>query len=117
MKRILVFLCALLLWGCKVCEPVVERVVENHTEVVHDSVDRWHTHYEYLLGDTVRVVDSVMVDRWLREVVVDSVRDSIPYPVEVVRVEKEYPFLWAFVVLAAVVAIWLFVKIRLWRRG
>lgn len=32
--------------------------------VVHDSVDRWHTHYEYLRGDTLHVVDTFWRDRW-----------------------------------------------------
>ena len=32
--------------------------------VVHDSVDRWHTHYEFVKGDTLHMIDTFYRDRW-----------------------------------------------------
>lgn len=55
---------------CCSCGSVVDvqRVYHHDTvyrnSVVHDSVDRWHTHYEYVEGDTVRTVDTFWCDRW-----------------------------------------------------
>lgn len=34
------------------------------TTIAYDSIDRWHTHYEYVSGDTIRCVDTFYCDRW-----------------------------------------------------
>lgn len=72
--------------------PVHDTVYQN--TVQHDSIftDRWHTHYEYLKGDTVHLVDTFYTDRWRSRVVHDTTYISqdlpVPYKVEV-EVEKE----------------------------
>lgn len=46
----------------------IEHVYHHDTvysnSVVHDSVDRWHTHYEFVRGDTLHVIDTFWRDRW-----------------------------------------------------
>lgn len=69
MKSIKFFLCAcccLLLPACKHTEYVTVPDVHNfyHTNTIHDSVDRWHTHKEYINGDTVRIIDSVRIGNY-----------------------------------------------------
>ena len=52
------------------CHTTKEIEKEQRTDTIYftqykvDSVDRWHTHYEYLQGDTIFVVDSFYRDRW-----------------------------------------------------
>ena len=72
--------------------PVYDTVYQN--SVQHDSIyiDRWHTHYEYLNGDTVHLVDTFYTDRWRSKWVHDTTYISqdvpVPYKVEV-EVEKK----------------------------
>ena len=46
----------------------IEHVYHHDTvysnSVVHDSVDRWHTHYEFVKGDTLHMIDTFWRDRW-----------------------------------------------------
>ena len=46
----------------------VEHVYHHDTvyqnSVVYDSVDRWHTHYEFVNGDTLHMIDTFWRDRW-----------------------------------------------------
>ena len=64
---VLIAVAALLVGGCSSTKEV-EHVYHHDTvysnSVVHDSVDRWHTHYEYLRGDTLHVIDTFYRDRW-----------------------------------------------------
>lgn len=64
---VLLAVAALLVGGCASTKEV-EHVYHHDTvysnSVVHDSVDRWHTHYEYLRGDTLHVIDTFWRDRW-----------------------------------------------------
>ena len=72
--------------------PVHDTVYQN--SVQHDSIytDRWHTHYEYLKGDTVHLVDTFYTDRWRSRVVHDTtyISQDVPVPCKVeVEVEKK----------------------------
>lgn len=64
---IVTFICCLMFSGCASTKEV-EHVYHHDTvysnSVVHDSVDRWHTHYEYLKGDTLHMIDTFYRDRW-----------------------------------------------------
>lgn len=91
MKKIMMIMAALLLAGCGSTKYVT--VTEHHTDtlrqvtvrydsvMVHDSIhitekgdtvkiERWHTQWR---------------DRWHTDTIYQSRRDSVPYPVEVVK--------------------------------
>lgn len=80
----------LLLSSCCTQTKVVTEYRDRYitqTDVRIDSIYRDRYHTEYMRGDTVFVHDSIWLDRWHYENKSDTliVRDSIPYPVEVVR--------------------------------
>lgn len=55
--------------GCKAPDHIRESTKMVHdtvyqNSVVHDSVDRWHTHYEFIKGDTLHMIDTFWRDRW-----------------------------------------------------
>jgi hypothetical protein len=50
--------------GTKEVEHVYHHDTVYSNSVVHDSVDRWHTHYEFVKGDTLHVIDTFWRDRW-----------------------------------------------------
>ena len=52
--------------------------MEYRDSIVHDSVDRWHTHYEFLRGDTLHLIDTFYRDRLLTIRVADSLHDTVP---------------------------------------
>lgn len=64
---VLLSVAALLVGGCSSTKEV-EHVYHHDTvysnSVVHDSVDRWHTHYEFVKGDTLHMIDTFWRDRW-----------------------------------------------------
>lgn len=72
----LLSLCA----GCRHVQYVAVPSVrtEYRDSLVHDSVDRWHTHYEFLRGDTLHLVDTFYRDRLLTIRVTDSIHDTVP---------------------------------------
>lgn len=72
----LLSLCA----GCRHVQYVAVPSVrtEYHNSIMHDSVDRWHTHYEFLQGDTLHLVDTFYRDRLLTIRVTDSIHDTVP---------------------------------------
>lgn len=121
----ILMLIALLLCSCastKVVTQYQDRYITK-TELRVDSVwcDRWHT--EYMRGDTVFVHDSVYLDRWHYETTTDTIniRDSIPYPVEVVkevRVRNGYDkftargFWLMLVAILSALVIWLLKKTK-----
>lgn len=72
----LLSLCA----GCRHVQYVAVPSVrtEYRDSLVHDSVDRWHTHYEFLRGDTLNLVDTFYRDRLLTIRVTDSIHDTVP---------------------------------------
>lgn len=72
--------CVLLCAGCRHVQYVAVPSVrtEYRDSLVHDSVDRWHTHYEFLRGDTLHLVDTFYRDRLLTIRVTDSLHDTVP---------------------------------------
>lgn len=112
--------------GCATTEKLstvaINDSVRVQREVRVDTVyrDRWHT--EYTKGDTVYISDSVWQYDYKYLTRTDSVyvRDSIPYPVEIVkevRVRNWYDHVtavgfWALLAVFAGVVIWKFAKWR-----
>lgn len=72
--------CVLLCAGCRHIQYVAVPSVrtEYRDSIVHDSVDRWHTHYEFLRGDTLHLIDTFYRDRLLTIRVTDSIHDTVP---------------------------------------
>ena len=96
LKRLLIFI-VLCFCGCKTLPPPILNTqrdsTHTRTELRVDTFwrDRWHT--EKTKGDTVFIHDSVYLEKIKYRDRVDSVtvRDSIPYPVEVpVRMRNAY---------------------------
>lgn len=75
--------------------PVHDTVYQN--TVQHDSIftDRWHTHYEYIKGDTLHLIDTFYTDRWRSKEVHDTtyISNDVPVPYEV-KVEVEKKLYW-----------------------
>lgn len=84
MKSNFFFICFVLsvclLTGCRHVEYVAVPEVryEHSRDTVHDSVDRWHTHYEFVKGDTMHSIDTFYQDRWHIERSVDTLTEFIP---------------------------------------
>lgn len=72
--------CVLLCAGCRHVQYVAVPSVrtEYHNSIMHDSVDRWHTHYEFLQGDTLHLIDTFYRDRLVTLFVTDSIHDTVP---------------------------------------
>ena len=106
---IVTFICCLMFSGCASTKEV-EHVYHHDTvysnSVVHDSVDRWHTHYEYLRGDTLHVIDTFWRDRWhiAHDTAYKTVVDVQTRDVEKV-VEKKVYILWPLWVALGIVAV------------
>ena len=75
--------------------------------IVHDSVDRWHTHYEYLRGDTLHVIDTFWRDRWhvAHDTAYKTVVDVQKRDVEKIVEKKVYVWWPCWVALGIVVVI------------
>lgn len=117
--------CVLLCAGCRHVQYVAVPSVrtEYRDSVVHDSVDRWHTHYEFLRGDTLHLVDTFYRDRLLTIRVTDSIRDTVPVidtaalsslrqQLAVAKSDSRRLTLWIVILAALLVA---FVAYRLYR--
>lgn len=106
---VLISVAALLVGGCSSTKEV-EHVYHHDTvysnSVVHDSVDRWHTHYEYLRGDTLHVIDTFWHDRWhvAHDTAYKTVVDVQNVEVEKI-VEKKVYVLWPLWVTLGIVAV------------
>lgn len=94
MQTILVALAVAAFFVCLGCSPKVLPSLQPNTDSTHvhyqtlyDSiwVDRWHVIKEQ--GDTIYVHDSIFIEKWREKHTHDTicVRDSIAYPVEVVK--------------------------------
>lgn len=138
MKRKAIILCCfgliipvLATTGCsrKTVAPIVVPVHDTvyRNLVQHDSIytDRWHTHYEYLKGDTLHLIDTFYTDRWRSKEVHDTayVSHDVPVPYEVkVEVEKKLNWwqrmtMWlGTIAIVAGVAIGAYKIYRLWRK-
>ncbi len=87
------------------------------TNVRVDSVDRWHTHYEYLLGDTCFIRDTFFVTRWRVETKTDTLIDHITDTKTDTRIEERKVYVWwpCLVCLGLLlIGLLLFVGWRLW---
>ena len=88
----------------------VEHIYHHDTvyqnSVVHDSVDRWHTHYEFIKGDTLHMIDTFYRDRWhvAHDTAYKTVVDVQTRDVEKVVEKKVYVWWPLWVVLGLFVA-------------
>lgn len=108
---VLLTIAALLVGGCSSTDHIRETTKMVHdtvysNSVVHDSVDRWHTHYEYLRGDTLHVIDTFWRDRWhiAHDTAYKTVVDVQNVEVEKI-VEKKVYVLWPLWVALGIVAV------------
>jgi hypothetical protein len=108
---VLLTIAALLVGGCASTDHIRETTKMVHdtvysNSVVHDSVDRWHTHYEYLRGDTLHVIDTFWRDRWhiAHDTAYKTVVDVQNVEVEKI-VEKKVYVLWPLWVALGIVAV------------
>lgn len=130
-KGLILIVLMLAMAGCsrKTVAPVVVPVHDTvyRNMVQHDSIytDRWHTHYEYLKGDTLHLIDTFYTDRWRSKEVHDTayVSHDVPVPYEVkVEVEKKLNWwqrmtMWlGTIAIVAGVAIGAYKIYRLWRK-
>lgn len=108
---VLIAVAALLIGGCASTDHLRESTKMVHdtvysNSVVHDSVDRWHTHYEYLRGDTLHMIDTFYRDRWhfAHDTAYKTVVDVQNVEVEKI-VEKKVYILWPLWVALGIVAV------------
>lgn len=105
---IVTFICCLMFSGCSTTKEV-EHVYHHDTvysnSVVHDSVDRWHTHYEFIKGDTLHMIDTFWRDRWhvAHDTAYKTVVDVQTREVEKVVEKKVYVWWPCWVVLGIAV--------------
>lgn len=114
--------------SCKTLQPIIPQTqrdsVHKRTELRVDTFwrDRWHT--EKIKGDTVFIHDSIYFEKIKYRDRVDSVtvRDSIPFPVEVpVRVRNSYDKFtargfWIYTAIFFAFLVFVIIKWRLKRR-
>lgn len=123
MRQLAVVLLAMaVLAGCRSTHDI-ERVYVHDTLyatlVQYDSVDRWHTHYEYLKGDTILIRDSFYLYKWkVQHDTLNHVDIEYKDVEKEVLVEKKRYVWWP----GAVVALlcmggtgYLIIKKRLWK--
>jgi hypothetical protein len=102
-----------ILFMCCSCSSAkdVEHVYHHDTvycnSVVHDSVDRWHTHYEFIKGDTLHMIDTFWRDRWhvAHDTAYKTVVDVQTRDVEKVVEKKVYVWWPCWVVLGIAIAL------------
>jgi hypothetical protein len=114
--------------GCKTLQPPIHTTSRDSTQTrIETRVDtfwrdRWHT--EIIKGDTVFIHDSVFSESIKYRDRVDSVtvRDSVPYPVEVpVRMRNSYDKFtargfWIYTAMIFAFIVFIIIKWRLKRR-
>lgn len=109
---VLLTIAALLVGGCantghlRESTKMVQIDTVYNNSVVHDSVDRWHTHYEFVKGDTLHMIDTFYRDRWhvAHDTAYKTVVDVQTVEVEKV-VEKKVYVLWPLWVAIGIVAV------------
>lgn len=114
---IVTFICCLMFSGCASTKEV-EHVYHHDTvysnSVVHDSVDRWHTHYEYLRGDTLHMIDTFYRDRWhvAHDTAYKTVVDVQNVEVEKIVEKKVYVWwpCWVVLGIVALLGLWWLVE-------
>ena len=92
----MVIACLFILFAMSSCRSVQHVVVPERTDSVHvrteyktDTLLRDKVRLVYVQGDTVRITDSVTIERVRVQIRADTIKrvDSIPYPVEVKVIE------------------------------
>lgn len=115
---VLIAVAAMIVGGCASTKEV-EHVYHHDTvysnSVVHDSVDRWHTHYEFVKGDTLHMIDTFWRDRWhvTHDTAYKTVVDVQTRDVEKVVERKVYVWwpLWvALGIVAVIVGGWYWLR-------
>lgn len=118
MKYIVIIAVALLLSGCRAVrtEVVTEVRTVDKIKIAHDSVylydsvfvDRWRA------GETIYFDRNTIRYKYINRVRVDTLikRDSLPYPVEVVKykTKRDYTAWWFVVILLG--ALWASIKFK-----
>jgi hypothetical protein len=96
---VLLTIAALLVGGCASTDHIRETTKMVHdtvysNSVVHDSVDRWHTHYEFIKGDTLHMIDTFWRDKW--HVAHDTAYKTVVdvQNVEVEKVVEKKVYVW-----------------------
>ena len=113
MKYLSFFLLLFVLVGCKTKVVTVEQirdVYHNITDTIRDSISHEVFINQYIKGDTVYKdrVEYLYKDRWRTHDSIVIQRDSIPYPVEVIKeVQKPMPF-WMYVIVLGAFLVLLF---------
>ena len=88
----LVAICIIILFAMSSCRSVQQVVMPERTDSVRvrteyktDTLLRDKVRLVYMQGDTIRITDSVTIERVRVQIRADTIRriDSIPYPVEV----------------------------------
>lgn len=78
--------------------------------VVHDSVDRWHMHYEYIKGDTIHIIDTFYHDRWhiAHDTAYKTAVDVQNVEVEKIVEKKVYVLwpIWIVLGIAVLLGLW-----------
>jgi len=116
---LLVIVITILVMCCSCSTPrEIEHVYHHDTvysnSVVHDSVDRWHTHYELVKGDTLHMIDTFYRDRWhiAHDTAYKTVVDVQTRDVEKVVEKKVYVWWPSLIIIVLCVAGFCFYKIK-----
>lgn len=100
--------------GVKEVEHIYHHDTVYSNSVVYDSVDRWHTHYEFIKGDTLHMIDTFYRDRWhiAHDTAYKTVVDVQTRDVEKVVEKKVYVWwpCWVGLGIAALLGLWWLVE-------
>lgn len=114
MKKIALFIILLIaLSSCKTKYVTVESIRDVYhttTDTIRDSIKHAVLVKQYIRGDTIYNdrVEYLYKDRWRIHDSVIIQRDSIPYPVEVVKEVQEPTPLWHYLVVGGAILVLLF---------
>lgn len=110
---------ALAFSGCKTTRyiPVetVKTVYQNTTDTIRDSIKHVVKVKEYIKGDTVYQdrVEYLYKDRWRTHDSIIIQRDSVPYPVEVIKeVEKQVTPWYDWLIIGGLLTVVLYLLIK-----
>ena len=93
---VMVVVCLIIMFAMSSCRSIQQVVIPERTDSVRvrteyrtDTLLRDKVRLVYVQGDTVRITDSVTIERVRVQIRADTIRriDSIPYPVEVTVTE------------------------------
>lgn len=104
---------AMMFCGCKTKYVTVESVRDvyhNTTDTIRDSIKHEVYINQYIKGDTIYNdrVEYLYKDRWRTHDSIVIQRDSIPYPVEVIKEMKKPTPLWHYLVVGGAILVLLF---------